>query len=115
VSIRHVAEVLAGVAVVGFALLGGTGCWNGSHDRVLLEAGGRFALEIETGRSDLVGTHFLLDTATGDLWRLDVRGAGSPIWVRVADGPSDARPLERVPVPAARGAKDGDDAAGGDR
>ena len=82
-------------ALAGLASLGAVGCWNGSHNETLVEAGGRFALEIETGRSDLVGTHFLVDTATGDLWRLDTRGGGAPIWVRIADGPPDAQPHER--------------------
>jgi hypothetical protein len=89
-SRRHPATLRA---LAGVASLAAAGCWNESHNEALVDAGGRFALEIETGRSDLVGTHFLVDTATGDLWRLDTRGGGAPIWVRIADGPPDAQPL----------------------
>jgi hypothetical protein len=87
---------------MGIASLAIAGCWNGSHNETFVDPGGRFALEIETGRTDVVGTHFLVDTITGDLWRLDTRRSAAPIWVRIADGPADAETLEdivaRVPM-----------------
>lgn len=52
----------------------------------------RFALVIEPNRSDVDGTHFLVDRATGDLWRLagdDTSGR----WIKVADGPEDVKEL----------------------
>jgi hypothetical protein len=98
-------------ACIGIASLASAGCWNGSHNETFVEAGGRFALEIETGRSDLVGTHFLVDTVTGDLWRLDTRRSGAPIWVRIADGPADAHALEDIVarIPVGKPRKDSDD------
>ena len=108
---RHPAKNLR--ACIAVASLLSAGCWNGSHNEAFVDAGGRFALEIETGRSDLVGTHFLVDTVTGDLWRLDTRGSGAPIWVRIADGPADADALEdivaRIPVGNPRQDRDDDD------
>ncbi len=45
-------------------------------------------LVIEPNRTDLAGTHFLVDTMNGDLWRLDA-SASTARWIRTADGPDD--------------------------
>lgn len=90
------AAVAAGIAI---------GCFNGSfnQDRRTQGGGGRLALVIEPLRTDVDGSHFLLDAATGDLWRLQLSG-GSGAWVRVADGPADLQELE-PPTPGPAGAE----------
>jgi len=102
---RHATALCACIAL---ATLPVVGCDNGSYNSTQVAPGGRFALEIETGRSDVVGTHFLVDTITGDLWRLDTRGAGTPIWVRIADGPADAEALDDVVAPTPAHGRDDD-------
>jgi hypothetical protein len=72
-------------------------CWNGSYNADTITSGGRFHLTIEPSRTDIDGTHFLVDSATGDLWHLANRG-GHVDWVRVADAPEDAADL--TPEPA---------------
>lgn len=80
-------------ALATCALAGGTACWNGHNNKTYyVQSEGRFRLEIETGRTDVPGTHFLVDTATGDVWRLDARAA-TPRWVRIASGPEDVQPI----------------------
>ena len=74
--------------------LGAVACFNGAG-RVTSYTGGsnRLMLVIEPSRTDIAGTHFLIDTMNGDLWRLDT--AASPAsWVRSADGPDDLAELE---------------------
>jgi len=86
--------------VVALAL---SGCWNGSHNEVHKMTGGeRFRLTVEPSRTDVAGTHFLVDSATGDLWRLEQSG-GSVAWARLADAPPDAADLtaEEEPEPGA--------------
>ena len=80
--------------LAGLAL---TSCFNGAehgirNHGVIGVTGGRFALVIESDRTDLGATHFLVDTATGDLWSLRQQEAGAE-WQRVAEGPKDAKPL----------------------
>ena len=89
----------------------GSGCFNDwLRDQEIVEPGSeRFELRIEADRTDFEGTHFLVDRATGDLWRLE-GGRGAPArWVRMADGPSDVRPLESDEATGG----DGERAAGG--
>jgi hypothetical protein len=83
------------LGIVALATAGATigGCFNSGHHTNVAAGGGRLQLVIETGRTDVDGTHFLLDTATGDLWRLEARSAETARWVRVADGPDDLREL----------------------
>lgn len=84
-------------AILGIAFAVGGGCMNGAlHNykaRVNQSPGGRFTLVIEAGRTAIDGSHFLLDTATGDVWRLDSRDGESGSWVRLGAGPEDARDL----------------------
>jgi hypothetical protein len=80
--------------VVLAACLCATACNNDniSNDGVI-GGGGRFALVIEPARTAIDGTHFLVDTATGDLWMLKADGSGHGQWSRVADAPQDVKPL----------------------
>lgn len=83
------------VLALPLLLLGSGGCFNDwfrADKTVGGEGGRRFDLKIEADRTDVDATHFLVDRATGDLWRLDARG-GDGRWVRLADGPIDAQPL----------------------
>ncbi len=76
-------------------------CWNGAFQTNKIEGRGggdqRFQLAVEPGRTDIDATHFLVDTATGDVWRLDPTGAHQGTWVRLADGPEDAEVLTKPP------------------
>ncbi len=92
--------------VLGLALwLGsgvGSGCMNGAMHNYKAQIsetgpGGRFALVIEADRTRVDGSHFLLDTATGDVWRLEAQGARAGTWARLADAPPDAADLEEDP------------------
>ena len=72
-------------------VMGVGGCFNdGFTNSGSIGGGGRFALVIEPGRTSVDGTHFLLDTATGDLWRLASDGTS---WVRLSEGPTDVTEL----------------------
>jgi hypothetical protein len=81
---------------LGFAL--GAGCANGAfHNyraRINQGGAGRFALVIEADRTPIEGTHFLLDTATGDVWRMDSSDGRRGSWLRLGDAPEDVRDLE---------------------
>ncbi len=79
-------------AVATTVVLASAGCFNGSfHDYAKNYGGGqRFALVIEPDRTDIDATHYLLDTATGDVWTLGASGS----WERMVDGPEDVRPLD---------------------
>jgi hypothetical protein len=69
-------------------------CWNGSYNEQSSLAGsGRFQLTVEPSRTDVQGSHFLTDSATGDIWHLQREG-GSFAWTRVADAPEDAADLQ---------------------
>ena len=74
-------------------------CFNGSHNNHR-EGGtdGRFRLTIEPDRTDISGTHFLVDSATGDLWRLEKAG-GSLEWARLANAPEDAADVTALGTP----------------
>jgi hypothetical protein len=87
--------VTASLLVSALAL---SACWNDSYNQDTSTAGGRFQLSIEPSRTDIDGTHFLVDSATGALWHLVNRG-GRIDWVRIADAPEDAAVLEPEPVP----------------
>ena len=90
--------------LLGLALLFGgvlavqSGCWNGVHDSNIFEGGGlnRFTLVIEPNRTDIDGTHYLVDSLTGDVWRLDAAQGTSFDWVRLVSGPEDAA---EIPTP----------------
>ncbi|NNL65872.1 MAG: hypothetical protein HKP30_06505 [Myxococcales bacterium] len=85
--------LLASIALAG-VLLPATGCFNEAFQtNEGLESPSRFELLIEPDRTLVDGTHFLVDRATGDLWRLDVRERSEGRWVRLADGPSDVAAL----------------------
>jgi hypothetical protein len=79
-----VAGVLVAIAVLASA------CWE-SRSRNTVVAGGRFQLEAAAA-SDL-GPQLLLDSATGDLWKLEERSDGRS-WVLLARGPEDLRDLD---------------------
>lgn len=69
------------------------GCWNGSHIvQNGVQSAGRFELTVEPSRTDVQGTHFLVDSATGDMWHLEREGARFA-WTRLADAPEDAADL----------------------
>jgi hypothetical protein len=87
-SHRH----LTGAALICLALAL-PGCWNGSYNQDVGAEGGRFELTIEPSRTDVRGTHFLVDSATGDLWHLEANGATAS-WARLANAPEDAAVLE---------------------
>ncbi len=84
-------------AFVVLALVPGLGgCFNGWFDSAVDKSGGsdgRFELVIEPDRTLVEGTHFLVDEATGDVWRLDVRDRRNGQWVRLAEGPTDVKAL----------------------
>jgi hypothetical protein len=97
--------VLAGLA------LAGAGCFNDAFRGHEFQASGgsdRFALLIEPDRTLVEGTHFLVDRATGDVWRLDVAGRTRGTWVRLADGPADAAELPPHPALADEDAPEDD-------
>ncbi len=74
-------------------------CWNGSYNTNRQGGGdGRFRLTIEPDRTDINGTHFLVDSATGDLWRLEKQGGGLE-WMRLANAPEDAADLTESGTP----------------
>ncbi|NNL65871.1 MAG: hypothetical protein HKP30_06500 [Myxococcales bacterium] len=78
-------------------LLTSAGCFNGGQ--VTYEDGGprgRFALVIEADRTAIEGSHFLLDTATGDVWRMESEDGRAGSWVRLGDAPDDVAELELV-------------------
>ena len=82
--------------LVAVLLLGG-GCFNDAfrgHEVNGADAAMRFELLIEPDRTLVEGTHFLVDRATGDVWRLDVAGRSAGTWVRLADGPSDVAEID---------------------
>jgi hypothetical protein len=72
-------------------------CWNGAfQDNAVYgdSRGSRFEMLIEPERNDVDATHFLVDRATGDIWRFEASSRTSGRWVRLADGPTDAAELE---------------------
>jgi len=77
-------------AIAGTALI--AACNNDNLvNRGVIAAGARFQLiaEQQPGPARL-----LLDSATGDLWRLENEAATGARWVRVASGPEDAKVLK---------------------
>lgn len=98
-------------AVALLALPGLVGCWNGAFSRAYHSGGSgdqRFALVIEADRTDLAGTHFLVDGVTGDVWWLDAPDATSGSWIKLAEGPEDAKELEPAGDAQKRRDDDGD-------
>lgn len=89
--------ITGAAAVVALAL--GAGCFNGSRN-VEVAGESRLELIVESDRTDVDATHFLLDAATGDLWRLEVGGGAEARWVRLASGPDDLQELEPEAAPA---------------
>jgi hypothetical protein len=87
-------------AVLGIAFAAGAGCFNGAMHNYKAHVndapGGRFALVIESDRTSIEGSHFLLDTATGDVWRLESSDGRTGSWVRLGAGPADARTLGKA-------------------
>ena len=79
--------------VLAMVLALGAGCWNGSV-RNYSGGPGRFALVIEANRTTVEGSHFLLDTLTGDVWRMDAPDGENGSWVQLGTGPEDVRDLE---------------------
>ena len=91
---RTLSEVSRKTVLVLAACLVTAACNNDNFSNSgLISAGARFALVIEPARTSIDGTHFLLDTATGDTWTLKSGDGGAERWVRVAEGPSDVKPL----------------------
>ncbi len=91
---NRLASMLAPAAVLGLAVLG---CFNVNDHATSIEGTAlmRFALIIETERSDVDASHYLLDQATGDVWRFDPMNRGEGTWVRMAEAPEDIRPLPK--------------------
>jgi hypothetical protein len=87
------------IGLAAFALAG-AGCFNDAfRGHEFIDTGSeRFELVIEPDRTLVDGTHFLIDRATGDLWRLDVSSRTKGTWVRLADGPSDVSELTLHPA-----------------
>ena len=81
--------------ILALAVLGtpAAACFNGAFDHSNRGGGERFELVIESDRTSIDATHYLVDSTTGDVWRLDARGQ-SGTWVRLADGPTDVRRKE---------------------
>jgi len=88
------------VLALGTLAFAGTGCFNDAfrgHEFSDIPGTDRFELVIEADRTLVDGSHFLVDRATGDLWRLDVSGRTNGNWVRLASGPADAAELAPLP------------------
>jgi len=93
------------LACLAFA---GAGCFNDAFrgHEFIGTGSDRFELVIEPDRTLVDGTHFLVDRATGDLWRLDVTGRTEGAWVRLASGPSDAADIPLHPALAKKAGED---------
>ncbi len=92
--------LLASILVAALALPA-AGCFNDAfrgHEFENASGTDRFSLVIEADRTDVDATHFLVDRATGDLWRLDLSGRTEGSWVRLASAPEDAAELELHPA-----------------
>ena len=88
---------LIATALAGLVLVAGAGCFNDAFRGHDFEGGlDRFALVIEADRTDVAGSHFLVDRATGDLWVLESTGRLEGRWVRLADAPADAKPFSAL-------------------
>jgi hypothetical protein len=86
---RLVCGGVASVLLVGCC--GPGGCNNANFaNRGVITAGPRFQLVVE---EDPTPARLLLDSATGDLWQLHSESSAGAQWVRVAEGPGDARVL----------------------
>jgi hypothetical protein len=99
------ARVALAASVVALAA---AGCFNDAfrgHDFRDGVGSDRFELVIEADRTLVDGTHFLVDRATGDLWRLELSDGETGAWVRLADGPADAAEL-RVELDVEPASKD---------
>ena len=85
------------LAIAAALTLGGLGCFNVNDHATSIQGSAlmRFALIIETERSDVDASHYLLDQATGDVWRLDPIDRGEGRWLRMAEAPEDVRPLPK--------------------
>ncbi|HKJ25527.1 MAG TPA: hypothetical protein VKB65_11930 [Myxococcota bacterium] len=95
------------LAALAFA---GAGCFNDAfRGHEFIGTGtDRFELVIEPDRTLVDGTHFLVDRATGDLWRLDVAGRTEGTWVRLAAGPADAAEIPLHPALAKKAESEDD-------
>ena len=91
---NRLASILATAAAL---TLGSLGCVKINDHATSIKGAGlmRFALIIETERSDVDASHYLLDQATGDVWRFDPVNRGEGTWVRMAEAPADIRPLPK--------------------
>ena len=87
--------------LLGLAFALGAGCANGSFQnyraRINEGGSGRFALVIEADRTPIDATHFLLDTATGDVWRMDSSDGRTGTWLRLGEAPDDVQDLDPEP------------------
>jgi hypothetical protein len=93
------APFLAALLLAGVVALVGGGCFNDAFRGPEFNGdvgATRFALVIESDRTAIDGSHFLVDQATGDLWVLDARPGSVGGWLRLAEGPSDAKPLREL-------------------
>ena len=84
-------------AIFALVFTFGVGCFNGSfgnYKAKVAGGSGRFALVIEADRTAIQGSHFLLDTATGDIWRMNSEDGRSGDWIRMGAGPEDAQRLD---------------------
>ena len=97
---RLTSPVLPALPLAGFLLLAGSSCFNDAFRGPEYQGDlgtTRFALVIEADRTAIDGSHFLVDRATGDLWVLDARPGSLGGWLRLAEGPADAKPLPELP------------------
>jgi hypothetical protein len=88
-SSKGVRKSILTAALVALCLLA-SACWE-SRSRNTVVAGGRFHV-VAAAASDL-GAQLLVDSATGDLWKLEQGNDGSA-WVLLARGPEDHRDLD---------------------
>ena len=90
-------RLVIATALAGIVLAAGAGCFNDAFRGHDFKGGlDRFGLVIEADRTDVAGSHFLIDRATGDVWVLESMGRLEGRWVRLADAPADAQPFSAL-------------------
>ena len=114
---RPTSPVLPALLLASFLLLSASSCFNDAfrgHDYQGELDTSRFELVIESDRTAIDGSHFLVDRATGDLWVLDARSGSVAGWLRLAEGPADVKPLPGPPAAQPKDQDEQDEQAEGD-